>query len=100
SRAKSVVIRDEYQSPIQEERFIFEMTVHLQMSNQHPGVPIITKCPEMLLPAFEQGQPITVETGRRMAAFYDRGAPANEAAEAVFAEGRAEAAKGMDAYSP
>lgn len=99
SGANTTIIRDEYQSPIQEERFIFEMTLHLQMSNQHPGVPIITKCPDMLLSAFVEGQPITVQTGERMAQFYNQGAPTSAANEALFADGRAEAERGTEFYS-
>lgn len=99
SNAKTTVLRDDYQSPIQEERFIFEMTVHLQMSNQHPGVPIITKCPDMLLGAFKPGEPITVETGRRMAKFYDEGAPVNADAQELFAEARRQAEGGTKAYA-
>lgn len=98
SKAKTTVIRDEYQSPIQEERFIFEMTVHLQMSNEHPGVPIITKCPTMLLSAFPDGQQISVETGRRMAAFYDAGAPSTPQASAIAEDAQEAAERGMTAY--
>lgn len=99
SRTKTTVLRDEYQSPIQEERFIFEMTVHLQMSNKTPGVPIITKCPEMLLPAFRPNEPITVQTGERMRAWYDQGAPESPETAALFAAGRAEAERGTEFYS-
>ena len=99
SNANSTVLRDNYQSIIQEDRFIFEMTVHLQMSNTAPGVPIITKCPDMLLPAFEPGKPITVETGERMAVWYNAGAPSSPGAERLFAEAREAAAKGMATYT-
>lgn len=99
ANANTTIIRDEYQSPIQEERFIFEMTVHLQMSNQAPGVPIITKCPDMLLGAFTAGGPITVQTGERMALFYNQGAPTSAADGALFAAGRAEAERGTEFYS-
>jgi hypothetical protein len=99
SGANSTIIRDEYQSPIQDERFIFEVTVHLQMSNQHPGVPIVTKCPVMLLAAFPEGEQISVETGRRMADFYDRGTPATSAEDRLFEEARKIAAGGTDSYA-
>lgn len=99
SKAKTTVIRDDFQSPIQEERFIFEMTVHLQMQNTNPGVPIITKCPDMLLGAFTRGEPITVQTGERMKAWYDQGAPTSAANEALFAAGRTEAERGTEFYS-
>jgi hypothetical protein len=98
SNANSTVLRDNYQSIIQEDRFIFEMTVHLQMQNTNPGVPIITKCPDMLLPAFIPGQQITVETGARMAKWYNDGAPASADLAEVFAAAREAAKQGTAAY--
>jgi len=98
SQANTTVIRDEYQSPIQEERFIFEMTVHMQMSNQHPGVPIITKCPEMLMAAFPNGEQITVETGARMARFYNQGAPPSVGAADIADQAEVAARGGMADY--
>lgn len=98
SRAKTTVIRDTMQSPIQEDRFIFEMTVHLQMSNEHPGVPIITKCPDMLLAAFKPGEQISVATGERMASFYNNGAPTSDRALQITQAARDAAAKGTEAY--
>lgn len=99
SNAASSVIRDDYQSPIQDERFIFEMTVHLQMTNTQPGVPHITKCPEMLLPAFEVGKQITVQTGERMRAWYDAGSPAVATDPRLVEDARANAAEGLAAYT-
>jgi hypothetical protein len=99
ANANTTIIRDEYQSPIQEERFIFEMTVHLQMSNTAPGVPIITKCPDMLLGAFTPGEPITVQTGERMALFYNQGAPTSAANESLFSDARFEAESGTASYA-
>lgn len=99
SNANSTVLRDTYQSIIQEDRFIFEMTVHLQMQNTAPGVPIITKCPDMLLPAFPEGERISVETGARMAKWYNDGAPATPDTATLFAEARDIAARGTAAYA-
>lgn len=99
TRGSSVVLRDTYQSIIQEERFIFEMTVHLQMVNSAPGVPIITKCPDMLWPAFKDGEQISVETGARMAAWYNNGAPETADLAAVFAAAREAAKGGSSSYA-
>lgn len=70
TRGNSVVIKDDHQSPIQDSDFIYEMTVHAELRNDAPGVPHITKCPDMLLSAFPQGRQIDNETGRKVAAFF------------------------------
>jgi len=67
TRGNSVVTRDDFQTPIQDANFIYEMTVHIELRNERPGVPIIGKCPEMLLHAFPQGHKITNETGAKIA---------------------------------
>ena len=64
TKGNSVVTRDEFQTPIQDANFIYEMTVHAELRSERPGVPIIGKCPEMLRHAFPKGQPITNETGK------------------------------------
>lgn len=98
SSKKTEIIRDDFQSPIQDANFIFEMTVHLQFSNQAPGVPIVTKCPDMLLQAFPEGEQITIATGQRMAAFYNSRSPYSQAASDLIKEARRAAAKGADEY--
>lgn len=98
TRGNSVVIRDEYQSPIQDANFIFEMTVHLYFSNKNPGVPIVTKCPDMLLDAFEPDRMISTATGAKVAAFYEAGAPSNSATAALIKEARQASAGGLEAY--
>lgn len=98
SSKNSEIIRDDFQSPIQDEKFIFEMTVHLYFSNKNPGVPIITKCPDMLLDAFEPDKMISVATGVRVAKFYEAGAPTNKATAELIKAARQAAAKGLDAY--
>lgn len=98
SKAKSTVIRDDYQSPIQDEKFIFEMTVHLYFSNKNPGVPIVTKCPDMLIEAFPDGKMISAATGAKVAAFYEQGAPTNQATAALIKTARQHASKGRSDY--
>lgn len=98
TRGNSVVIRDEYQSPIQDANFIFEMTVHLYFKNAAPGVPILTKCPDMLIDAFRPGEPIDVATGARVAAFYEKGAPGNQAIAELVKRARIAAGQGLESY--
>lgn len=98
SKKKTEIIRDDFQSPIQDANFIFEMTVHMQLSNTNPGVPHITKCPDMLWPAFKDGEQLSVATGARMAKFYDQGAPTNQATAELIKSARQAAAKGMVTY--
>lgn len=98
SNKKSEIIRDEFQSPIQDASFIFETTVHLYFRNSDPGVPIVTKCPDMLLDAFPEGKLITTATGAKVAAFYNSGSPTNQATAALIKAARQAASKGMEAY--
>lgn len=98
TRANSTVIRDDFQSPIQDASFIFETTVHLYFSNKNPGVPIVTKCPEMLLDAFPEDKLISVATGARVAAFYEQGAPTNKATAELIKEARQRASQGKAEY--
>lgn len=98
SNQKTTIIRDQFQSPIQDASFIFEMMVHLQMSNKNPGVPHITKCPDMLLDVFDQDRMMTVATGAKIAKFYESGAPTNQAVAELIKSARKEAAKGLAAY--
>lgn len=67
TRSNSVVIRDEFQTPIQDSNFIYEMTVHAELRADRPGVPILGKCPDMLRHAFPQGEQIANSTGAAIA---------------------------------
>ena len=67
TRGNSVVIRDEFQTPIQDANFIYEMTVHAELRADRPGVPILGKCPDMLRHAFPQGDQIATNTGAAIA---------------------------------
>ena len=97
AKTKSVVFKDEFQTSIQDSGFIYELTVNAELRTGNAGVPILTKCPEMLLPAFDGGQ-ITVETGQRIAKWLAGGSPATEALEASMESARIAAAKGNASY--
>lgn len=98
SNKNSEIIRDDFQSPIQDASFIFETTVHLYFSNRNPGVPIVTKCPDMLLDAFPSDKLISVATGAKVAAFYANNSPGNQATADLFKLARQTAAKGREEY--
>lgn len=65
-RGKTQVVKDDFASPIQAEDFIFEMTAHMEILQNH--CIRITKCshPE-LLKCFADGKPITYQTGLNIA---------------------------------
>ena len=65
-KGKSEVIKDEFTTPIQSEHFIYEMTAHMEIKGDHAIR--MTKCshPDFKT-CFENGKPITLETGRRIA---------------------------------
>lgn len=62
---KTEIVKDEFATPIQAEDFIFEMTAHAEVLQDHTLR--ITKCSHPdLLPCFPQGEPVTVETGAKI----------------------------------
>ena len=65
-KGKSKVVKDDFASPIQAEDFIFEMTAHMEILQNH--CIRITKCshPE-LVKCFENGKAITYQTGVNIA---------------------------------
>lgn len=75
-RGKTVIIKDEYTSPLQSEEFIFEATVHLEVLQDHTihvskgGHPDLRKC----LPE-NNTRPITVEDGQKVAQWIAGGGP-------------------------
>ncbi|MBP3955423.1 AAA family ATPase [Gemmata sp. G18] len=84
--------------PIQEKNFTFEMTLSLLLE-EGTHRPIVTKCPEPLLPLFAGEQPlVTKEMGRKLRAWSDGGAPAEENPEVLFRQGSEYAAQGTAAY--
>lgn len=98
SNANTTIIRDEFQTAIQDAGFIFEMTVHLEMSNKAPGVPRLTKCPEMLLSAFGDKQ-MSVATGEAIAEWTKGGAPISPELEQSVHEAMVAATKGKQPYT-
>lgn len=87
TRGNSVVIRDEFQTPIQDANFIYEMTVHIELRQERPGVPIIGKCPEMLMHAFPKGKQIDNATGAAIATWCRGDAPKSDAPKAGADDG-------------
>ncbi len=53
--------------PVTEKNLPFELTVYFMMMAEHPGIPLPIKLPEQLKPLFPLDQPITEESGRRIA---------------------------------
>ncbi len=98
SNMNSTVIRDEYQSPIQDQNFIYEMTINAELRNERPGVPILTKCPEMLRHAFEQGKQISGETGKLIGEWTAGGSPQDDIMAGAIDESIGAAANGTETY--
>lgn len=67
-RGKSVIIKDDFTTPLQAEDFIFEMTVHGEIMGDHGFR--LTKCSHPSLRAcFPESTPITAEHGAKVAAW-------------------------------
>lgn len=98
SKGKTAVIRDDFQTPIQDKNFIFEMMLHIEMSNKQAGVPIIRKCPEMLLPALQKTRQLSVETGAAIAEWVEGGGVETKSESDLRDEGKASAAQGLSVY--
>jgi len=98
SKARTTVIRDEFQTPIQDKKFIFEMTANIELSNKQPGVPILRKCPEMLLPALQTTPQLSVEVGQAIADWTDGGAAETFDQAELESEAQAAAHKGTEVY--
>ncbi len=62
---KFEIFKDEKTTPIQSEHFIFEMTVHAEIMQDHTLR--ITKNSVTMKGIFEEGKPISYETGARLA---------------------------------
>jgi hypothetical protein len=75
TKGRTAVIRDNFQTPIQDSNFIYEMMVHAELTSAAPGLPRLTKCPEMLRSAFPTGKKISIETGKATASWLSGGAP-------------------------
>jgi len=65
-RGKSAIVKDEFTTPIQSEAFIFEMTCHGEVMQDHSFR--LTKCSHPALKeCFPAGKPISVATGEAVA---------------------------------
>lgn len=98
SNAKTTVIRDDFQTPIQDKNFIFEMMAHIELSNKQPGVPILRKCPQMLLSAFQATPQLSIDTGQAIAAWTDGGSVETEAQAELVDMAEKAASCGMASY--
>lgn len=99
SNMKSTVIRDDFQTAIQDSGFIFEMTVHAELSNKAAGVPRLTKCPQMLYNAFGESKQISVETGEAIAEWTAGGSPVSPELLQSVDDAMKAATKGKQKYS-
>ncbi|MCE9565820.1 MAG: ATP-binding protein [Planctomycetes bacterium] len=107
AREKTVIIKDSSGKeqfvpkglqPVQEKNFAFEMTLSLLLE-EGTHRPIVTKCPEPLLPLFQGEQPlVSKEMGRKLRAWADGGVPAEENPEALVNQAIEYAAQGTTAY--
>jgi len=86
------VVKDDHVSPIQAEDFIFEMTLHAEVLPNHSIR--LTKCSHPdLRGCFEEGSPITIHTGARLAEWAKGGIKQRPAIE-VLEEARFAAREG------
>lgn len=63
---KTVIVKDDYLTPIQAEDFIFEATIHGQIDMQHRFIPTKISHPD-LGACLPNNEPITIEHGRKLA---------------------------------
>ncbi len=98
SNAKTTVIRDDFQTPIQDSKFIYEMTIQIELDRTNPGAPKIAKCPGMIVPAFAVSPLISIETGAALRKWIEGGSPASEEMVKAAAEAREMAECGTAVY--
>lgn len=96
------IISDGYVS-IQDKRFIYEATVQIflpnpQVKNAKRGIPTIEKCPQDLLPVFDESKQIGIDTGERIREWINGGAPVNQGFEALKRAAEEAAGKGSEAF--
>lgn len=105
SNTKTTVFRDDFQTPIQDANFIFEMIIHAELRANTPtnpdaaGRPIVTKCPDNLLHAFPNGERISAKTGEIIAEWCDGGGIETVSDEDTKAGAEAAAKSGTEAYA-
>ena len=79
SKGKTEIIKDDFTTPIQADDFIFEMTAHMEILKNHSIR--LTKCSHPdLRKCFEDGKPITVDTGKRIAEWASGGGSSRDVA--------------------
>ena len=84
-RGKTVIIKDDHTSPIQAEDFIFEATVHFEIMPEH-GIRLTKVSHPTLGACFQEGKPITIETGVALAAWCSAPSTGQPAAPAASTE--------------
>lgn len=89
---KPAVVKDDFTSPIQDADFIFEMTVHGEIMEDH-SLRVTKHSEPSLVACFEDGKPITIETGEKLAAWC-RGETDCRPANDVLTDARAAAENG------
>jgi len=89
------VVNDGFHA-IAEKNFIFEMTVSMLL-DEKTKVPMLTKCPEQLIPAFPQGQKLNETVGSKLAEWAEEGVTIDKEFERLKAEGRDKAEHGKAA---
>lgn len=88
-RGKTVIVKDDFTSPIQAEDFIFEMTAHMEVLQDHSVM--VTKCNHpQLRKCFpeDKTKPLSIEHGRLVRAWCESpgGAPAPDPRKALKKE--------------
>lgn len=88
---------------IQDKRFIYEATVQIFLPNPavkgaKRGIPVIEKCPQDLLGAFDESKQIGVDTGERIRAWINGGASVDHGFETLKRAAEEAAGKGADAF--
>lgn len=67
-KGKSEVVKDDHTTPIQADEFIYEMTAHMEIMQNHTIR--ITKCSHPdLAKCFDNGKPLSIQNGQRIAAW-------------------------------
>lgn len=67
-KGKSEVVKDDHTTPIQAEDFIYEMTAHMEILQNHTIR--ITKCSHPdLLKCFDNNKPLSIQNGQRIGAW-------------------------------
>ncbi len=106
TRSNSTVIRDDFQTPIQEAGFIYEMVIQVEVSKDAPGVPVGGKL-DLVPGAFKRGEIITPEAGKAIRHWINGGGNGDSSQEpaaggrdpdALIITAKSTAQGGMDVY--